>query len=317
MFKIVVLLGGNSPEREVSLVSGREIAIELRNLGHEVNELDPADFAHGFDLLKAIHSCNPDVVFNGLHGGDGENGILQAMLSQSGFCSTGSGHKASAIAMDKLVSKLLAMKAGVPVPRYWICDHSDYLERKPDFSEVCHEIYHREQNTKLVVKPVDAGSSVGISIIDSEDEWFPALESAFLYCDRIIVEAFIEGKELTVTVLDGVALPVVEIKPVSGWYDYKSKYTKGQTEYISPAPLTAAETAKVQYYAGKVWRILQCSGYARVDFRYNGKLFYFLEVNTLPGMTPLSLTPMSAKAQGMSFGELLSKIIESALQNGK
>ncbi len=313
MLKIVVLLGGKSPERDVSLVSGAEVAKELRLQGNVVFEIDPAAFSRGSDMLNAISSTGADVVFNGLHGGDGENGIIQAMLAQSGFRSTGSDFKASSIAMDKLISKLLAMKAGVPVPRYWICDKSDFQNLPPAFSDVCHEIYHKEENTRLVIKPVDAGSSVGISIINSDAEWLPAMEEAFRYAERVIVEAFVEGKELTVTVLAGKALPVVEIRPVNGWYDYKSKYTKGETEYISPDTLTAEETAKVQHYALKVWQIMQCSGYARIDFRYNGTYFYFLEVNTLPGMTPLSLTPMAAKAIGMTFGDLLKEIINQAL----
>jgi D-alanine-D-alanine ligase len=312
MQHIAVLLGGISPERDVSLVTGSEVAKELRTMGYAVSEFDPADFQHGFQLMQALHNAHPDVVFIGLHGGDGENGSLQAMLSQSGFRYTGSGFRASAIAMDKLISKLLAMKAGAPVPRYWICDKSDFEKATPDFQHVLHEIYHHDPSTKLIVKPVDAGSSVGISIVKDVSDWLHALETAFKYADRVLVEAFIEGRELTVTILDDTPLPLVEIIPHEGWYDYQSKYTKGKTTYVAPAEIDTAVSEKMQQRAMRIWKMTGCHGYGRIDFRYDGKESYFLEINTLPGMTPLSLTPKAAQSIGLSFGDLLNKIIATA-----
>jgi D-alanine-D-alanine ligase len=310
MSKIVVLLGGKSPEREVSLVSGAEIAQQLRLNGHEVTELDPADMQYGHELILTIHNLQPDLVFIGLHGGDGENGILQAMLNGSNIRFTGSGFKASTIAMDKLLSKFVASQAGVPHPDYFVLNKPDYIKKLIGTYEEYHKGFAAgNQSQEVVVKPMDAGSSVGVHIVKDEKGWQQALEDAFNYSEKVLVEEYIEGRELTVTILDGMALPVVEIKPHNGFYDYPNKYTAGNTTYHAPAELNDSEAKKVQDFAVRIWQAMDCSGYARIDFRYNGRQFYFLEVNTLPGMTPLSLTPMAAKQVGISFGELLEKII--------
>ncbi|MDZ4121205.1 MAG: ATP-grasp domain-containing protein, partial [Candidatus Cloacimonadaceae bacterium] len=165
----------------------------------------------------------------------------------------------------------------------------------------------------IVVKPNDSGSSVGISIVKDPGELKKAVTDAFAYGSAALLESYIDGRELTVTILDGKALPVVEIKPKNGFYDYNNKYQKGNTEYIAPAVLDDHETLLVQLFAERAYKACGCSSYARVDFRYDGKKFYFLEVNTLPGMTPLSLSPMAAKAAGMSFGQFLQGIIKSSL----
>nr|MDA3813996.1 ATP-grasp domain-containing protein [Candidatus Cloacimonadota bacterium] len=163
------------------------------------------------------------------------------------------------------------------------------------------------------IKPNDSGSSVGISIINKESELYEAIKLAFKYSKKVILEQFIDGRELTVTILGDEALPVVEIIPNDGWYNYKSKYTKGKTIYEVPAKLTSEEKNKIQKQALDVFTLFGCEVYGRVDFRYDGEEFYFLEVNTLPGMTLLSLTPMAAKEAGISFKELLIKIIELSL----
>ncbi len=314
MLSIVVLLGGNSSERDVSLTSGREISGQLKLNGHQITEIDPADYAFGHDMIKAIHDTKPDLVFIGLHGGEGENGVLQAMLSGSRIPYTGSHFKASAIAMDKLLSKFVAEQAQVKTPQYMVINKNDYANRKnPGYLDCLGLLIGGNSAPEVVVKPIDAGSSVGVHIVNDRTQWDNALSDALLYSDKVMIEEYIEGRELTVTVIDGEALPVVEIKPHDGFYDYPNKYTKGNTTYHAPAILTTQETATVQNQALKIWQVMECSGYARIDFRYNNKDFYFLEVNTLPGMTPLSLTPMSAKASGMDFGDLLEKIMDVAL----
>ena len=316
MQKIVVLLGGNSPERKVSLVTGSEVAGQLRKNGYQVFEIDPADYECGHELISAIHSLKPDLVFIGLHGGEGENGILQAMLAGSKIPFTGSDYKASALAMDKLLSKIIALREEVPVPAYHIAYKSDYQQHKlSSYGEIRQLLSPSDPSKELVVKPVDAGSSVGVHIVKDDKEWEAALADAFQYSDKVLMEEFIAGRELTVTVLDNEALPVVEIKPHKGFYDYPNKYTAGNTNYIAPAELTPSEVKIIQDYAVRIWRAMECSGYGRIDFRYDGNTFYFLEVNTLPGMTPLSLTPMAAKAVGINFGDLLDKIISTVTKN--
>lgn len=311
MKSIVVLKGGDSPEREVSLVSGSEIAKELRLLGYEVNELDPLGFPDPALLLEKIRMLDTDLVFMGLHGGSGENGQLQALLSLAGIPFTGSGFFSCALTMDKYVSKLVAIHESIPVPDYVLLREDllqDYNDEK-DFSAISENL-----GLPLVVKPNDAGSSVGISIVQELSQLKSAVLEALKYSKYALIEEFIPGRELTVTVLDGKALPVVEIKPQSGFYDYQNKYSKGNTVYVSPAELTEAESMLVQVFAERIWKACNCKAYARIDFRYDGEQFHFLEVNTLPGMTPLSLSPMAAKAAGISFGELLEAIISSSIK---
>ncbi len=313
--KIVVLLGGNSPERDVSLVSGAEIAGQLVRDGHDVVSLDPAAYPTGHEMISAVKAESPALVFIALHGGEGENGVVQAQLTGSRIPFTGSGFKASAVAMDKLLTKLMASTAGIPVPAHTVLE-LDKFENGAyrDGGEYFDRLAGRESEQTLVLKPADAGSSVGVHIVSDTSEWDEALADAFRYSRLVLAEQYIAGRELTVTVLDGEALPVVEIRPRQGFYDYRNKYNKGNTDYDAPAALEPGEKRRIQVKAVRMWRIVNCSGYARIDFRYDGKTFYFLEVNTLPGMTPLSLTPMAAQAAGIDFGGLLDRIIRSALQ---
>ena len=310
MKNICVLKGGNSSEREVSLKSGAAIAAELRELGFQVSELDPADHPDLDELLAAIKAEHTDLVFIGLHGGLGENGKLQAALDLAGIPFTGSGFEACCVTMDKYLSKLVAQAEGIPTPAYimmredLICDYNTDEDLTGFVSAL---------GMPVVVKPNDGGSSVGISIVKQIGDLKSAVRAAFNESRQVLVERFISGRELTVTVLDGQALPVVEIKPLQGWYDYRNKYTKGNTEYIAPAVLQPAVAQLVQLYAARLWKAFGLKGYARVDFRYDGEKAWFLEVNTLPGMTSLSLTPMAAKAAGISFAGLLEKIIHLSI----
>lgn len=312
MEKIVVLKGGFSPEREVSLVSGAEIAKELRVLGFEVCEIDPKEYLTSVSFVEALTMQEPSLVFNGLHGGSGENGEIQALLKLMNIPCTGSEYRACCITMDKYITKLIVAQEGIPVAKHILLRGnvlSDYGDPE-DYAAFISTL-----GLPIIVKPNDAGSSVGISRVDSLEQVKDAALDALRFSTSVLLEEYIPGRELTVTVIDGKALPVVEIKPLSGWYDYNNKYTKGKTEYLAPAELDESVAKLIQLYAERIWKAVDLSGYARIDFRYDDHKAYFLEVNTLPGMTPLSLTPMAAKAAGMSFGQLLQTIINISLRN--
>lgn len=307
MKAIVVLLGGDSPERDVSMVSGTEVGKILADLAYRVAYLDPADYQDLASLLSAIQSEQCDLVFNALHGGSGENGQLAAALELAGIGFTGSGSKASQLAMDKYISKLVVAAEGIPIAKH-ILLRANLLEDYNDPAD--YSAFTQKLGLPLIVKPNDAGSSVGISIVYDLEGLKPAVEDAFNYCSSVLLEEYIEGRELTVSILDGKALPVVEIRPHNGWYNYQNKYTKGNTDYLAPAPIDEAVAQLCQLYAERAFFALGCSVYGRVDFRLRDSVPYFLEVNTLPGMTSLSLTPMAAKATGLSFAELLQTIIQ-------
>ena len=308
--KIVVLSGGVSEEKDISEVTSNEITKALKSKGvttqgFTTEILDPSQFSSYLKLIEKIKEIEPYIVFNGLHGSIGENGQIQSLLQLEKIPFTGSGFKASAISMDKYLSGKLATTLDIAVPdRY-------FFSKKDDFQK---KNIQKQVGFPMVIKPNDSGSSVGISIIDTPEKIQKAMENAFKFSDSILFEKYIEGRELTVTILGHKPLPVVEIKPKNGWYDYRNKYTKGNTSYHVPADLTTAETKKIQHHALEIFDLFGCEIYARVDFRYDGDQFYFLEVNTLPGMTPLSLTPMAAKETGLNFAELLIKIIEFSLQ---
>lgn len=309
MDKIAVLEGGISPEREISLRSGEAIAKALREKGYEVIELDPADYSDFYSLISKLRTEKISIVFIGLHGGTGENGELQAALSLAGFKYTGSGPKACTLTMDKYVSKLMALDEGIPAPEYILMREdllNDYQD-PIDFSAI-----EAKLGLPIIVKPNDSGSSVGISIVEKLFELKEAVKLALTYSDSVLLEQYIPGKELTATVLDGKALPLIEIRPLNGWYDFNNKYSKGHSEYLCPAPVEESVSQLIQLYAERLWKVLGLKGYARIDFRYDGNKPYFLEVNTLPGMTDLSLTPMAAKAVGINFPELVDKIVSLA-----
>lgn len=307
MKSILILKGGISPERAISLISAQAVGEELSAAGYHVSYIDPQDYPGLAQLLAAIRAARADMVFNALHGGSGENGQLAAALELEGIPFSGSGSKASCIAMDKYIAKLIVAAEGIPTPKHIILRANllaDYNDPQ-DYSG-----FVENYGLPLIVKPNDAGSSVGISKVEYLEELKPAVEEAFRYGDSVLVEEYIAGREITVSILNGRALPVVEIKPREGWYDFKNKYTKGNTDYLVPAPLEEATAHLCQLYAERIFFALSCSVYARVDFRLRDGVPYFLEMNTLPGMTSLSLTPMAAKAAGLSFKDLLKTIIK-------
>jgi D-alanine-D-alanine ligase len=246
-----------------------------------------------------------DVVFIALHGGDGENGRLQALLDMAGIPYTGSGMLASALAMDKHTAKRIFVAEGIPTPDWRVLDSPDDL----DYDEAAESL-----GTPLIVKPNAQGSTVGLTLVERKSQWTDALTEAYRWDTRILVEQFIAGRELTVGVLGDQALPVIEVKPKHCLYDYECKYTDGMCEYVCPAPITPAQTRACQEQGLEAFRALGCRGYARADFRMaNDGHVYCLEVNTLPGMTSHSLVPKAAKAAGIDFPELVARICRLAV----
>lgn len=298
-WNITIMLGGPSAEREVSLASGAAVVKALRSLGHEVRELDPRtpDWA----LPEKT-----DAVFLALHGTYGEDGTVQQQLDALGVPYTGCGTEASRISFDKVLTKQLCLKAGVPTAKFVTVNSPAAL-------------FPRELMLPLVVKPVRQGSSVGLQFVEREEDWAPALAEAFKFDSEPLVEERIVGRETTVGILEGKPLPVVEVRPKQGAYDYRNKYTSGRTEYFCPADFDAVTTQRIQDAALGAFEVVKGRDYARVDVmvRPDGSPVV-LEVNTLPGMTETSLLPKAAAAAGIDFASLCNRMVELALKrNGK
>jgi D-alanine-D-alanine ligase len=341
--KIAVLMGGNSAERDVSLSSGAGIIQGLRDAGHEAMRIDtalgpgqltarekgkisdvkaeppstadlaviPSDVA--IQTVSSPDMREVDLVFIALHGGMGENGTIQAVLDILGIPYTGSGVLASSIAMDKHIAKKIFIASGIPTPDFFVKAASEIGNETDLISEVQTTI-----GFPVVVKPNDQGSSVGLDIAREPGTLLEIVRKALAYSDKLLFEQFIPGRELTVAILDGQPLPVVEMRPHDGFYDYHHKYTAGMTDYIVPAPLKDEEARLIQELGLMAFRAINCDGYARIDFRMsNDGRFYCLEVNTLPGMTATSLVPKAARAAGIEFPELLERIARSALERCK
>ena len=337
--RITVLMGGTSAERDVSLASGLRIAAALREKGHDVVTLDTARgtlsakdekalLAKGNvvktappsreelqvmaadtlpQMIRALPSLKEaDVVFLGLHGGYGEDGTIQALLDMAGIRYTGSGHLASAIAMDKDLSKHLFRRAGVQTAN-WTMARRD----------VPNEDQASKLGLPLVVKPSKQGSTVGLSIVKRREELAAAIAEAFLYDDEVMIEQFVPGRELTVGILGDEALPVGEIIPQHELYDYECKYTPGMAEEVFPAHISSDKSREAQDLAKRAFHALKLRGCARIDFRMteDGSLFC-LEANTLPGMTQTSLVPQAAAAAGISFPDLCERIAQLASDIG-
>ena len=344
--KIVVLAGGTSTERDVSLSSGSKIYRALKNRGHRVILLDVylgyegeepvteklfdadtdwakdiqavsaecPDLSHLKDLRKdggksmfgpgVLALCDmADIVFLGLHGANGEDGRIQAAFDLMGIPYTGTGYLSSALAMDKHITKQFFRAAGIPTP----AGITVKCGEKPDPASVSYP---------CMVKTACGGSSVGTYRVDRPAELQKALDDAFAFGDDVIVEQYISGREFSVGVIDGKALPVIEIAPLQGFYDYKNKYQPGSTIETCPAELSPELTEKMQRYAEMAFEALGMRSYARMDFMMDAadQSIYCLETNTLPGMTPTSLLPQEAAVLGMSFEDLCEKLIEVSLK---
>jgi D-alanine-D-alanine ligase len=294
--RVLVLMGGWSAEREVSLVSGAAVAAGLRAAGYAATAFDVTrDLA---DLLAALTPA-PDVVFNALHGRYGEDGCIQGLLDILGVPYTHSGVLASALAMDKPTAKRLFADAGVPVAEHVIAGREALLR-----GEV--------MAPPFVIKPLNEGSSVGVKIVRATDDLAQWTGEAWPYGSRVMVERFIAGPELTVAVMGDRALAVTEITTDRGFYDYDAKYAAGGSRHVVPAQIDPAVYAEAQRLAVLAHQTLGCRGVSRADFRFDGERLYALEVNTQPGMTPTSLVPEQAAACGMSFEGLVAWMVENA-----
>jgi D-alanine-D-alanine ligase len=326
--KVALLMGGRSSEREISLRTGRGIAQALRNLGHEVTALDAANGrllpageeeraalpAEAVEKLPASSTSavanaaainEAEVVFLALHGGAGEDGTIQALLELSGKPYTGSGVLASALAMSKAMSKRIFEQEEIPTPEWILLSAGDEM---PTVNADSLGGY------PLIVKPNAEGSTVGLTVVTRPQDLSEAITLAGEYGPEVLIERFIPGRELTVAVLGGEALPIVEIKAQSGHYDYEHKYTAGMSEYVCPADLPEPLAAQIRDLGVRAARVLGCRGVSRVDFRLSpANEPYCLEVNTIPGMTPTSLVPMAAKARGLSYDQLVQRMLDLAV----
>ena len=289
-------MGGDSSEREVSLSSGKAILNACKELKHEVKEFDPKE---DFDLLSEEIN-NVDLVFNALHGGDGENGVISSKLDSLGVKYTGSDQKASAICINKDKSKKIVKKEDYYTPDWVILKKDD--SKTPNMSNL---------SFPLVVKPNSEGSTIGLSIIQDESKLIDAINLARIYDDNVLIETYISGREITVGVIAEESYPIVEIIPTHELYDYECKYTKGMTNYICPAKIDKKLSKKIKKIGLDIHQLLKCRHYSRVDFRLDeNNIPWFLELNTHPGMTETSLLPKSAAAAGIDFNSLINKIIK-------
>ncbi|MGF7170458.1 D-alanine-D-alanine ligase [Sphingobium xanthum] len=308
-WKVAVLMGGWSSEREVSLSSGAGIVKALEERGHTVTAVDMgATPAEGRDLPAKLLAANPDVVFNALHGFPGEDGSVQGLMDVMGITYTHSGLTTSVIAIDKQLTKQHLVPHGIPMPGGRVVASEELFVADP-------------LPRPYVVKPVNEGSSVGVAIVTTEGNYGSPIgrevEGPWQDFDELLAEPFIRGRELTVAVLGDKALAVTELKPKSGFYDYDAKYTDGLTEHVCPADVPQEIADAMLAIALRAHKLLGCTGTSRSDFRWDDERglegLFLLEVNTQPGMTPLSLVPEQAKYMGMSYGELVEAIIADAL----
>ena len=294
---VTVFRGGISREREVSLNSGRLVAEALRNAGYQVKELDP-DPAVGWSL-----PLGTEVVFLALHGTYGEDGQVQSELDRLGIPYTGSGAEASRIGFDKLLTRKRCEALGVKMPKAMLIDKE--MDQLPEGWRL-----------PVILKPLREGSSVGLQVVEREEDFFNAVHEVLKYGSQALMEDKISGRELTASILNGEALPLVELRPKSGIYDYKSKYTSGATEYICPAKISDILTMKVQEAALKTFYAVGARDYARVDMILDREgQCWVLEINTLPGMSTTSLLPKAAAAAGLNYEDLCSKMVELALKH--
>jgi D-alanine-D-alanine ligase len=327
--KVALLVGGTSPEREVSKMSGKGILQALKKIGYPTLLMDPAyglnqpkdeeKFFSEKDFVKisnrncidAINSDllnDVDVVFSAMHGKWAEDGKIQSLLELRGLKYTGSKVTASALAMDKDISKNIFKQVGVNTAEWFTVTAKSF---EPD---LIAEQIKQEIKFPCIIKPNDQGSTVGLKFVKDESEIEEGIIKAQKYSSKVLIERYIAGREITVGILDSEALPVLEIIPKSGLYDYNSKYTSGMCEYIVPAKIPDEVARDAQHQALLAFKSMGCEGYGRVDIRMNNyNEIFCLEVNTLPGMTSLSLVPKAAKAVGISFEELIDRIIQQAI----
>lgn len=302
--KVAVLMGGTSAERDVSLMSGSAVLAGLREAGVNAHAVDTRDVS-----VLTLKEQGFDAAFIALHGRGGEDGTLQAVLEFLQLPYTGSGVMASAITMDKLRTKLLWQGRGLPSGRFvWLTREQYQAGLSADTRDAVEAL-----SLPLFVKPSSEGSSVGISRVNTLETLPAALEEAFRHDDNVLIEAFLSGAEYTVGIIGDQILPAIRIQTASEFYDYEAKYISDDTQYFCPAGLSAEREAELQKLVWDAWRALGCSGWGRVDVMTDGEgNFQLLEANTSPGMTSHSLVPMAASVAGMSFSQLVARILELA-----
>lgn len=302
--KVLLLMGGGGSEHEVSLSSGNEV---LKNFDKEKYEIIPLVMENQNLDIQKVKSVVPDVVFIALHGGVGEDGTIQKIFENEGIKFIGCGSEASKLGMDKIQFLDLMNKNNVPTPKGVVAIKGELV----DLDLV------KELGNKWVVKPSSQGSSVGVTIIDNLKDLDRALELAFRYDDRAIIEEFLDGVEVSSGVLGNqnpIALPIIEICPKNTFFDYEAKYTKGKCEEIVPARLNNEVTKKIQEYSLKIFKLVNARGFVRFDLMVKNDEPYILEMNTIPGLTPNSLLPKEAKAAGINYSKLLDKMIDLAME---
>ena len=300
---IAVLYGGWSAEREVSLLSGAGVADALESLGHRVTRIDMAR-----DVAARLAEAQPDLVFNALHGTPGEDGSIQGLMDLMGLRYTHSGMATSVIAVDKQLTKQVLVPHGIPMPGGRIVKSAELFDGDP-------------LARPYVLKPVNEGSSVGVAIVTQGGNYGDPIgrdvAGPWQDFDELLAEPFIRGRELTTAVLGGRAFGVTELRPRSGFYDYDAKYTEGMTEHLYPAPIPDDIAQACESVALEAHRLLGCKGASRADFRWDDERgvdgLFLLEVNTQPGMTPLSLVPEQAKHNGIDYPQLVQMIVDEAL----
>jgi D-alanine-D-alanine ligase len=302
MLNIALLLGGTSSEREISIKTGMAVMGALKRIGHSVSPFDV-----GLESLEKLEQGTWDFAFIALHGGEGENGVIQKKLEAMGIPYSGSGPIASRLAMDKELSKAEFLTHRVPTPPYEVAEEFDANYRLRRMA--------RRLGWPLVVKPIDQGSSIGVSIVRDNDGVDAALAEAFKHSRRALLERAVVGRELTVGVIGNRALPVCEVKPRTQFYDFKAKYDKGSgTEYIVNPELPGPTAKMAQHFARRAHHALRCHGFSRVDLMLDGHGdLWVLEVNTLPGLTETSLLPKAAAAEGVGFDELVQEMVDVSL----
>jgi D-alanine-D-alanine ligase len=305
--KVVVLKGGRSLERGVSLRSGARVEDALERLGHEALGLDV-----GADLVMRLVNERPDVAFVAMHGRGGEDGTAQELLEILGVPFTGPGVAACARCMDKILAKHAMRESGVPTPDWFAFNETAFRELG-----AADTLGHMEERLgfPLVVKPSRGGSALGVKFAAGRDEIPQALISAFSYDDRVLLERFVDGRELAVSVIGGDPLPIVEAIPVGDRYDFEARYEIGRTEFVCPAALEPGEAVAVTEAAISAYRALGCAGFARVDLILGVDGPQVLEVNAIPGLTDTSLLPQAAEAAGLPFESLVEQILELALED--
>ena len=289
-------MGGLSPERDVSIVTGNSVIAAIKRKG-----LIAVPIQVDHNIGKTLQSNPIDLAFIALHGTFGEDGCVQGLLEYFKIPYTGPGVMGSALAYDKLKSKEILKFHGIPTADYEV------------FYKNSNEKAGRTLDLPVVVKPTNQGSSLGISIVNNENEWEPALKTAFAYSEEVIVEKFIDGKLLAIGMNGMEPMPIVHIRPKSGFYDYEAKYTSGKTEYICPAELKEDEVDRCRQVSKQVFQVLRGRGFPRVDVILNDAgIPFVLEMNTVPGMTPTSLLPMAAQKMGLEFDDLVVEILKTA-----